>query len=68
MRHMIFLTLAAASAATHAGADNDAIIETLRHFSHLPHRVEMVREHKEFGGLMTVNQLRRTQLLPLWKV
>ena len=44
--HDISNALAAASAATHAGADNDAIIETLRHFSHLPHRVEMISEHK----------------------
>ena len=44
--HDISNALAAALAATHAGADNDAIIETLRCFSHLPHRIEMITAHK----------------------
>ena len=44
--HDISNALAAALAATHAGADNGAIIETLRHFSYLPHRIEMINEQK----------------------
>ena len=44
--HDISNALAAALAATHAGADNEAIIETLRHFNHLPHRIEMIIEHQ----------------------
>ena len=44
--HDISNALAAALAATHAGADSEAIIETLRDFSHLPHRIEMISEHK----------------------
>jgi len=44
--HDISNALAAALTATHAGADSDAIIETLRHFNHLPHRIEMIIEHE----------------------
>tara|TARA_Y100001968_G_C19434508_1_gene758901 strand:+ start:1354 stop:2706 length:1353 start_codon:yes stop_codon:yes gene_type:complete len=44
--HDISNALAAALAATHAGADDEAIIETLRHFSHLPHRIEMISENE----------------------
>ena len=44
--HDISNALAAASTATHAGADTDAIIETLRHFNHLPHRIELIVDHQ----------------------
>ena len=44
--HDISNALAAALAATHAGADDEAITETLRHFSYLPHRIEMISDHK----------------------
>jgi UDP-N-acetylmuramoylalanine--D-glutamate ligase len=44
--HDISNALAAASAAIHAGADTEAVNQTLRNFNHLPHRISFVNEYK----------------------
>ncbi|HYC31180.1 MAG TPA: UDP-N-acetylmuramoyl-L-alanine--D-glutamate ligase [Gemmatimonadales bacterium] len=57
--HNIANALAAALAATHAGAALDAVTRGLRTFRAIPHRVEPIRE---VGGVLWINDSKSTNL------